>query len=64
MKMEDGNADIVPLAVLETLAQIGEITPAEAKSLQSFKDIVSYNHKKEAVGKTAADFALEKEEQL
>ena len=60
MKMEDGNASIVPLAILETLVQIGEITANEALSLPSFKEMLSKNHKKEVIGKTVADFVLEK----
>ena len=60
MKMEDGNSGIIPLAMLETLVQIGEITANEAQSLPSFKDMISKNHKKEVIGKTVSDFVLEK----
>lgn len=60
MKMEDGNPHIIPLAMLETLLQIGEITTDEALSLPSFKGMVSRNHKKEVIGKTVPSFVLEK----
>jgi L-asparaginase II len=60
MKMEDGNASIISLAMLETLVQIGEITADEALSLPSFKDTLSRNHKNEVIGKTVPDFILEK----
>ena len=60
IKMEDGNGSIIPLAALETLVQIGEITPDEALSLPSFKSMLVRNHKKEVIGKTVADFVLEK----
>jgi len=60
MKMEDGNANVIPLAILETLVQIGEITENEALSLSSYRELLSRNHKKEVVGKTVTDFVLEK----
>jgi len=60
MKIEDGNVGILPLAVLETLVQLGEITPDESRSLPSFKDMLVRNHKKEVIGKTVSDFVLEK----
>jgi len=58
MKMEDGNSNIIPLAVLETLVQIGEITADEALNLPNFKGLLNTNHKKELIGKTVTDFVL------
>ncbi|MCL1941412.1 MAG: asparaginase [Synergistaceae bacterium] len=60
MKMEDGNSNIIPLAMLETLVQIGEITPDEALSLPSYKGMIGRNHKNEVIGRTVTDFVLEK----
>ena len=60
MKMEDGNSSIRPLAMLETLVQIGEITTDEALRLPSFRETMSKNHKNEIIGKTVPDFVLEK----
>ena len=60
MKMEDGNAGIIPIVILETLVQLGEITRDEALSLPSFKDMLVRNRKKEVIGKTVSDFVLEK----
>ena len=60
MKMEDGNANTVPLVILETLVQIGVITADEARSLPGYMDMLSRNHKKEVIGKTVTDFVLEK----
>ncbi|MCL1992340.1 MAG: asparaginase [Spirochaetes bacterium] len=60
VKMEDGSSDIIPLAVLQTLVQMGEITKSEAQGLAGFNESVSLNRKKEVIGKTVADFVLEK----
>jgi len=61
VKIENGNEDIVPAVVLETLRQIGKITENEADSLQNFKRKKQViNHRKEVVGELVPDFELEK----
>ena len=60
MKMEDGASNIVPIAILETLVQIGVITRDEAESLPSHKPVeILRNHKKEEIGRVVAEFVLE-----
>jgi len=59
MKMEDGSAGVIPVAVLEILVQIGVITAEEALKLQRFREIIHRNHKEETIGKTVPEFALQ-----
>jgi len=59
MKMDGGRSDIVPMAILETLVQIGVITEDEAE-LPSYSRIIhKKNHKNELIGKTVTEFILE-----
>ena len=61
MKMDEARSNIVPIAILETLVQIGVITRDEAELLPSYKpEIILRNHKKEEIGKVVAEFVLEK----
>jgi len=56
VKIEDGNYDILPLVITETLIQMGVIDPDEAEA----REKIITNHKNEEVGKITADFVLEK----
>ena len=62
MKMDGGASPIVPMAMLETLVQIGVITEDEADKLPNNKRMLTkYNHKGEVIGKTISEFVLEKD---
>ena len=60
MKMDGGISNIVPLAILETLVQIGVITEEEAELPGFSREIFKKNHKKEVIGKTIPEFKLVK----
>lgn len=61
MKMDGGRSDIVPLAMLETLVQIGVITREESELLPNHKPVsIIRNHKKEEIGKAICEFVLER----
>lgn len=59
VKMEDGSSSMVPWAVLSVLTQLGVITPEEARSLPSFRDLNIYNNHHDVVGRTEVVFRLE-----
>ncbi|MCL2565084.1 MAG: asparaginase [Defluviitaleaceae bacterium] len=61
MKMDGGASPIVPIAMLETLVQIGVITKDEADKLPTHKPMtIKENHKGEVIGKTIPEFILER----
>jgi len=61
LKMDGGRSDVVPIAMLEILVQIGVITKDEAQTVPSHKPVtILRNHKKEEIGKVVTEFVLEK----
>lgn len=60
IKIESGNSDILPIVILETLRQIGEISDNELKLFEDFTNGNVKNNKGETVGKTTAEFILKK----
>lgn len=58
VKVESGEAHLLPGIVLEALRQIGVITPEEKEPFFSYIDQKIKNHQGEIVGETLIDFVL------
>lgn len=58
IKIESGEGHLLPSIVLESLLQIGIISPEEKKPFKNYLDQKIINHQGEVVGETLIDFKL------
>ena len=58
VKVESGEADLLPGIVLEALLQVGVITKEEKKPFENHLSIKLKNHQGKVVGETTVDFEL------